>query len=53
MIGQAPGIGRFQRQVQDPGPGGLGCGVAQACPLALGKEVVTVLGVAWDQSSPS
>jgi hypothetical protein len=53
VFGQAPGAGRFQRRMQDPGAGRLCSGIAQTCPLALGEQVVTVLGVACDQSSPS
>jgi hypothetical protein len=53
VFGQAAGAGGFQRGVQDIGARRLRGGVAQALALSLGIEVVVVLGVAGDQSSPS
>jgi hypothetical protein len=53
VFGQAPGRGGFQRRMQDEGPRRPLGGVAQTVPLAPGEEVVFVLGIAGDQSSPS
>lgn len=53
MFRQAAGTGGFQRRVQDIGARRLRGSVALALALTFGNEVVVVLGVAGDQSSPS
>ena len=53
VFGQAAGVGRLQRGMQDIGARRCCGGVAQALTLALGEEVVVILGRSGDQSSPS
>ena len=53
VFGQAAGSGGFQRRMQHEGARRLRGRVAQAVPLAFREEVVVVLGIAGDQSSPS